>query len=243
MTKNEDFLERFQEDLQARLESDTWFDDIPVLLQRRGLTDADINEKIGVFNTKAGKHGLVAIVLMPALEVIDGENRPGPQVEARAAIQILENRLINQESQTGTGKSAESTALHVLRLLHHFQPGAVDGRFYVANGRALEPMDPGLKNVVGYHVWIRSSSGLLSPERVARPAIAPAGGALPVSVSITTGTAGAAIYYTTDGSFPWSGNSQASLYSAPFNLAVSARVRAAAYLAGLVGSDVASQEF
>ncbi len=34
--------------------------------------------------------------------------------------------------------------------------------------------------------------------------------------TITCSTAGASIYYTTDGSFPWSGNPNATLYTAPF---------------------------
>ncbi len=78
------------------------------------------------------------------------------------------------------------------------------------------------------------------PEKTAAPVLTPASGtyADPQTVTITCATAGAVIKYTTDGSTP----SEASglTYTAPFTVANTSTVKAAAYKTGLEASDVAS---
>jgi hypothetical protein len=77
---------------------------------------------------------------------------------------------------------------------------------------------------------------------VTTPVINPNGGIFSdaVTVTLATSTAGADIFYTTDGSDP----SQAStLYTAPFDVTASATVKAVGYLAGYNPSAVASADF
>jgi hypothetical protein len=76
-----------------------------------------------------------------------------------------------------------------------------------------------------------------SPVRVAAPTIAVGTG--PVTVTLSCTTSGAAIYYTTDESFPWSGNTTATLYAAPVTVTASCNFRACAHKAGSISSDVA----
>jgi hypothetical protein len=59
-----------------------------------------------------------------------------------------------------------------------------------------------------------------------------------LDVTLATATDGATIYYTTDGSFPWSGNSEAEIYAGEFSVDSGTTVRAAAYKSGLDGSNV-----
>lgn len=76
----------------------------------------------------------------------------------------------------------------------------------------------------------------------ATPAISPNGGSFvaPTSVSISDATAGAVIYYTTDGSTP---TTSSSVYSTPFTLSASATVKALAVAPNAVPSTVAVASF
>jgi len=70
------------------------------------------------------------------------------------------------------------------------------------------------------------------------PTISPSSGAAPQTVTLTTATTGASIYYTTNGNFPRNGVTGATLYTAPFQVASAATLRCAAYKTGLFGSLV-----
>jgi len=92
-------------------------------------------------------------------------------------------------------------------------------------------MTPGNKSVVA------EFSG-----KVATPSISPAAGTYGADQSITLAclTAGAAIYYTTNGAEPTEGD---TLYTAPFTVSVSTTVKAKAFLAPSDPSDVATAAY
>jgi hypothetical protein len=78
--------------------------------------------------------------------------------------------------------------------------------------------------------------------KAATPVIIPAGGIYEESVEVAmyTGTAGADIYYTTDGKTP---TTKSKLYKDPVVLSNSATVRAKAFMAGMAESDEATANF
>jgi hypothetical protein len=80
------------------------------------------------------------------------------------------------------------------------------------------------------------------PQKVAKPSINPAPGTYtgPVSVSISTVTAGAAIRYTTNGADPTSGS---PVYSGPLTFNSSVTVKARAFKSGMSDSDVATATY
>jgi hypothetical protein len=84
-----------------------------------------------------------------------------------------------------------------------------------------------------------SGGGLpIPPPQVAAPVFTPPGGAnVPVNMTITDATLGAAIYYTLDGSLP---TQSSALYTGTTLLSSAGTVRAAAFLAGWTSSTVAS---
>lgn len=65
----------------------------------------------------------------------------------------------------------------------------------------------------------------------------------PVSVSISTPTTGAAIWYTTDGSTPSSGGGTSILYSGPFLITSNKQVNAIAVLASFTNSRIITSTF
>ena len=77
---------------------------------------------------------------------------------------------------------------------------------------------------------------------MATPTFSPAAGTYvgPLSVTISCATAGATIYYTTDGSTPTSSSPQ---YSAPLNLTASTIISAYAASTGMTDSAVASAAY
>ncbi len=79
-------------------------------------------------------------------------------------------------------------------------------------------------------------------QTVATPVISPAGGTYTsaVDVTISSGTSGATIYYTTDGSEP---DTNAQVYGGPFNIGVDTVVRAKGYKAGFNPSGIATVSY
>src|ERR1041385_1996505 len=87
-----------------------------------------------------------------------------------------------------------------------------------------------------------SCATTLDTGTVATPTISPNGGAYTgsVSISLSTNTAGASIYYTTNGSDP---TTSSTLYTGSFNLAATATVKAKAVKSGMTDSVIASASF
>ena len=106
-------------------------------------------------------------------------------------------------------------------------PNALDGE--TTNGSAATPFPIGTY-----------TAG--APTTVATPAISPASGDYfdPITVTMTCGTAGATIYYTTDGTDPDNTDTE---FTAGFNVSTATTVKAIAYKAGLTTSNIATNTY
>jgi len=226
-----DPLELDQEDFAARLQADPYFTDIAVLIQRKGVTDSDIDVALSVLNERTGKIGACVVLLMPALAP-ESPNVPGPLYRIITTVQVIEQPLFNL-GDTGTGKSAEQIAQRVRMLLHHFSNGY--GATYVFDGLLPLGADAGK---ISYGVKFSRQAGDSASPKVAALTISATDTKAPATVQITSATAGATIWYTTDGSYPSSANANAHTYGAPFPQATAATIRAAAEKAGLQQSNV-----
>jgi hypothetical protein len=224
---------RSQGDFAARAEADAYFADITVLEQNKGIVEDDILQALGTLNEKDDKIGACVVVLMPEL-VPTTADAPGPEYKVRATLQVIVSPLLN-ESANGTGKSAEQISSKLRQLFHRYNGGYGTWSF-----AGVEPIDrPG---DVSYGVvftrlgrdgdYIKLATPLLDPEE-----------GLPATVTITHPMVGAAIWFTTDGSYPHPDNEAATLYSAPIDIAEATTLRAAAYKDGYQGSNVASANY
>jgi len=230
-------LDMLHAELKARLEADSYFADITILLyNERGIVD-EVNKALGGVTTKAGKLGAFIYLSGWFLDA-NSKDAPGPIFDAMGINAVaVESRIINDSAQ-GTGKSAIEIALRIAQVLHHYRPDGLAETIVVdrATIRQVPAPDEG---AIAYQVPVLLPPNLQADSRVATPAITPTDGTVPQTLTITCATAAAAIYYTTDDSHPWSGNSKATLYSVPFSVATACAVRAIAYKTGMIASDSA----
>jgi hypothetical protein len=177
-----------------------------------------------------GKSGLGIVVGMPVVSVEDSD-APGPELLAKLPITVLEEPNINS-SADGVGLVSEDVSIQVLKTLHQF--ALAQNLTIHAQGDCMSP-NRDYEGIRGYNLQfeLRYEEGVNA--KCASPGWSEGGGEL----TLTNGMAGAAIYYTTDGSFPWPGGT-GTLYSGPINitgLAAGTVIRWAAWLANYNGSD------
>lgn len=223
-----DTLLQDQLDIAARLEADATSGTVPVLIQRKGVTESDIEIALGTLNSKSNKMGALLIVLMPSLEPVDPES-PGPRYRIIATVQAIEQPLFNL-GDDGTGISAEQLAERVRQLLHHCNLGR--GSVWTFSG--MEPVEQG-GGKIAYGVRLSRLAGDSTEARQPTPTLVAAG-------STITATADplAAVYYTLDGTYPHAGNTAATLYAAPVTMTEPGTFRAVAYRTGYLPSNVAT---
>lgn len=235
-------LELDQLDIYARLQNDPFFQSgVPVLLELKGITERDVDISISTANQQNGKVGSVVIVLMPTL-LPDSPNAPGPRYDTVYRVQVIDWPVVRRQTVGGSTVSADEIADRVRQIIHRFTFGRGQTVYFAG----MEPVAvPNGK--VSYSVRFKRTSCDNPPISVASVGISPGVngvGSGPATVTLTCATAGASIYYTTDGSYPGSDPAAcptALLYSAPFAVAAGVLVRAAAELTNYQQSQAISQ--
>lgn len=220
MPDTRDQIERDQDDFADRYAFDPFFAQITVLKELKGVIESDVDVALSTLNEKGGKIGAVVIVLQPGIKPTEPD-AAGPEMQIRAAVQVITQALFN-DGPDGTGMSNGRIAAKIRQLTHRFVNGG--GTWSFAGTDPL-PTDPGKISSVTY--FTRRARDEEYP-RCGTPLIDPDSGAVPQLITLTTGTDGAAIYYTTDGSYPSSANPNATRYTTPFNLAAACTLRCAA---------------
>jgi hypothetical protein len=224
------FLAQLQQQCADRLAADPLFAHVPVLTERIADISSEIDRALGPLNSRAGRTGIVAVLLTPTANV-NFENVFGPFFdEIRIAVRILENVTVNQDATTGTNISAAELAERVCTLLHHFQPDYATGPVVAQKPTIALGNDP---NHLSYDCRFQTSGGLTSmlPQVVMPVAVNNAG-----QVTMHCDTPGAAIFYTLDGSNPSPRNG--TLFTDAFNPGAGTTIKARAWLAGYLASEI-----
>lgn len=221
----------FQNDLGFKLNSESFFANINVQLERKELYSSEVALATVWQTVKGGASGVGIVVAMAEINIEDAE-APGPELLCLQKFSVLEEPNINQTAGTGTQIFAEDIGVYLIRLLNGYAL-AQDITLW-AQGRAMVPNRdyPGVRGV-DVQLQYRFTPNFLAPCATV-PISFDAGQCM-----LTCATEGATIYYTTDGTFPGAANAAAQIYTVPFNIASGKQVRAAAYQPGtLVGSSV-----
>jgi hypothetical protein len=227
-------LDQDQEDYAARLAADPYFADVTVLVQRKGVTESDIDTSLSVLNEKGGKIGACVIVIMPALAP-DAPNAPGPSYNVQPSVQVIEQPLFNQ-GEGGTGKSAEAIAQRVRQLLHMFDAGGRSALTFAG----MDPV-PGMEaGKISYAVKFSRVARDPSLPKVATPEITALSSN---SLTLACATVGAALWYSTNGSLPVPGAEGSTLWTGdPITFSVPCLFRVVGYATGRAASNVAAAE-
>lgn len=237
-----DVFQLDQVDVHGRIAAGSYFSDIPVFLVRpRGqLGFAEIQQQVdaalaGVVR-KAGKSGAAVQVLMP---VADGTDFDAPGARFVPAITVrVQELVIPNMGPSGTQKPCEEIALNVAQLVHHFNPGR--GYVFTIAQNFWTPRDTFAPKLT-IDLAFDHQGGIAAPDKVARPTIAAASFVTGQNLTLACVTTGAAIFYTTDGSYPSSNNPDSTRYQSAFSLASACTLRFAAEKSGKVQSDVVQQ--
>lgn len=231
-------LELDQLDIFARVQNDTFFvAGVPVLLELRGITERDVLQKLQIMNAQNGKTGSVAIINMPTL-LPDSPNAPGPRYDTVYRVQVIDWPVMRRQTQGGTGCSADEIADRLRQILHRFTMGRGQTIYFAG----MEPVNIA-DGKVSYSVRFKRQAQDQPPVAVASIGITPPGPG-PATVTLTCASVGAAIWYTTDGSYPGSNPvacPTAVLYTGPFAVVAGTTLRAAAELTGFQQSQAISQ--
>src|SRR5436190_24207478 len=230
-------LRRLQDEEYFRLKSEAIFRDLPIFRERAGeISDEQIKVMLGALNKgDTGKVGVCLIVLAARLAKTE-KNPVGPKFDVQLTIQAVVNPPVAEDTaNNGVGMYADEIALAALHLFHQYKAGGLAGLILPDEKNAIEPVDELMKaGLDAFNVTMILPWGLSGGDLCAAPSIS--GNA--AAITLTTTTAGAAIYYTTDGTYPGSGNPAATLYAVPFAVTIGDMVRASAEHDDLVPSDV-----
>lgn len=232
----DDLLLKIKYDVYHRLLGDEGLATVPILIDDEHTAEDRDKLEAGPGNERAGKTGACITVLAVAVTGLGTGETPTPQMDVAIEIEAVEDVLINA-SADGTGINAAEIVARLVQTLHlaHF-----DDRFTglrLAEKGPIAELLPEADRVGhrGYLVRFEASSAMFARVASCNSVAASVAAGL---CTLTTGTSGATIYYTLDGSYPGSGNPSALTYSVPFAVTPGALVRAAAQKTGLNASKI-----
>jgi hypothetical protein len=216
-----------QEVAECRL-ADPFFTTIPVLVE----LPRDLSYELQASVAAAGTYG---VVLVPQA-LVNASNAPGPYFDpVEIAVRFYENVPVS------TGPHALEVAETALALLHLFRPTTIN-EVIVAAPHALKAITA--PNVVAYEIAVRTQAGAsYAVPQLDAPVISSVGSVSPQTVTLSSDQAGAAIFYTLDGSQPAPRGPTSLLYSTPFDIAAPSLLRTRAWLAGFVASAEARASY
>lgn len=237
--KTIDIIDRLPFELQARLESDKWFGDIPVVVMEEGNFESMLAAKQATITEKNGKIGVAVVVVQLTADDDYPELAFGP-LTLLPVIQVLENVELNR-GPSGTKKSARTVARKIRDLIKPLRLHGLCTEFEPDKPVIRPvPLPEGMAKLIkSYSVHFKTfEADDEQASMVATPAFEEVGDPA-TQFALSCSTEGAQIWFTTDDSYPAPQRGTSRLYTGPVDVpAEGLIVRAAAYLDGSYASQV-----
>lgn len=238
MSDGLDIIDQLPWELAAALEGDDYFDDIPVIVAEEGSVAQQLARKQAVINSKGGHRGAGVIVLPTLADDLKPNVRFGPMT-LYPTFQCIENLELNRDSN-GTGKPVRKIGRRIRDVIKQYQIQGLIANL-APETPCITPID--LTRELGDLVkscLVRFTCLECPSDSMAFVAM-PSGAVAAGQVTLSCPTAGAAIWFTTDGKAPLPpakrADSTAQLYAGAFASAGEI-VRARAFIAGAMPSGV-----
>ena len=239
MITPEQLFDQVPAELAAWVQCDPIFAQIPVVVAERGNVLAEMERQQAAITSKRGKIGTALIVLPMVADDAYDEVGFGP-MKLFISFQVIENVELNQ-GPNGLKLSCRWLARHLVKIVKPLRLGGLTTDF-VCDKPCIEPGVIKLaaselqSRMVNFYTWEADTEPM---AQVASVAFAQAGN----QVAISCATAGAAIWFTLDESFPGPADavpgSRAQLYAGPIAVpAAGLTIRACALVPGMIGSQV-----
>ncbi len=229
---SDNLLDQIKNDAYYRLLGDTFLDEVSILIDdEHDMANRDKVE-LGPKNVRNSKTGACITVLASNVPSLTSINTPSPLMNIVLTFEILEDVIVNA-GDDGTGLTSGMIVARLVQLFHRMHIAErITGLKPSPANPVQEIFDAGVKGRRGHLVFFEAANASFGcVDSVAQvTAVAVSG-----EVTLTCATSGATIYYTTDGSYPGSGNPNATAYSAPFSPGT-VTVRAAAEKADMNAS-------
>ena len=180
-------LMSIQQEVADCLLADPFFAAIPILVEQ----PRDVAYELQTSVAAAGTYG---VVLVPQA-LVSAPTAPGPIFDpVEIAVRFCENVPVS------AGPHALEVAETALALLHLFRPTTINEVLTAAPNALKAVKEP---NVVAYEIALRTQAGAsYAVPQLDAPVISSAGYLSPQTVTLASDQAGAAIFYTLDGSQP-----------------------------------------
>jgi len=221
-------LTSIQQEVADCLLADPFFASIPILVEQ----PRDVSYELQASVAAAGTWG---VVLVPQA-LVNAPTAPGPYFDpVEIAVRFRENVPVSE------GPHALEVAETALALLHLFRPTTFNEVLIAAPTALKAVKEP---DVVAYDIYIRTQAGAsYAIPQLDAPSISSTGSVSPVTVAISSDQAGAAVFYTLDGSQPAPRGPTSFLYTSPFVVGAPSLLRTRAWLAGFVASAEARASY
>jgi hypothetical protein len=210
-----------QREIADRLLADPFFATIPVLVEE----PREVSFELAASSAAAGTW---VEVLVP-MGVVSAPTAPGPIFDpVEIAVRIRENVPV------AACAHALEVAETALALLHLYRPTTINEVLSAAPNALVRVKEA---DVVAYEVRVRTQAGAsYAVPQLAEPSISSSGSVAPQTVTLGSGQAGAAIFYTLDSSQPAPRSPTSVLYTGPFTVSGPGLLRARVWLAGFLAS-------
>ncbi|MCX6896327.1 MAG: chitobiase/beta-hexosaminidase C-terminal domain-containing protein [Verrucomicrobia bacterium] len=222
------------------------FDDIPVILEDKGDIENEVLRRLGALEgNEAGTKCGIVILLGTVNAIPDGNAEFGPVLTMKHIARVIENVPINRDAAAnGTLLTYSDVIEKLVGYSHLFKPATAQSPFIIEAPGIQEiderflphiPIGPGKDaffNCTGLFATVLAQCAApmfevdLDPESLTYR-----------QVTLACATPGAAIFYTANGGKP---NPAKTLYTAPFTPAANTTVKARAWLAGKLASEIST---